>query len=54
MTTAPDDITNPPEMQQWWAENIPGAELMHRDAGWFHAHPAVPGMFAELFKRMMA
>ena len=54
ISTAPDDVTNPPEMQQWWAENVPGAELMHCDAGWGHAHALEPGFVAELFKRMMA
>mmetsp|Transcript_12426 Transcript_12426/g.31017 ORF Transcript_12426/g.31017 Transcript_12426/m.31017 type:complete len:408 (+) Transcript_12426:61-1284(+) len=42
ITTAPDDATNPPPMQQWWADEIPGSELLQFSAGWGHCHAFTP------------
>jgi pimeloyl-ACP methyl ester carboxylesterase len=42
ITTAPDDGTNPPPMQRWWAREIPGSELLHFSAGWGHLHAFTP------------
>ncbi len=28
VTTAPDDTTNPPQMQEWVVAQIPGAQLL--------------------------
>jgi pimeloyl-ACP methyl ester carboxylesterase len=42
ITTSPDDGTNPPPMQQWWAREVPGSELLHFDAGWGHIHAFTP------------
>eukprot|EP00947_MAST-08B_sp_MAST-8B-sp1_P002993 g2993.t1 len=53
ITTSPDDTTNPPIMQRWWADHLPGAELMHVPAGWGHMHGVATGVQAELLKRMV-
>merc|ERR1719291_629446 len=42
ITTSPDDGTNPPPMQRWWAREVPGSELLHFDAGWGHIHAFTP------------
>ena len=38
ITTAPDDTTNPPVMQYWFHEKVPGSVLMKFEPGWGHAH----------------
>ena len=48
-----DDTTNPPIMQEWWKENLPGAELMKCRKRFGHLHPADVGVFHELLRRMM-
>ena len=47
-----DDTTNPPIMQEWWAKNLPGSELMHVSAGWGHLHIVGDGVTHELLRRM--
>ena len=53
ISTAPDDTTNPPNMQQWWADCVPGPELMHCEVGWGHLHATKEDFSMKLFKRMM-
>lgn len=38
ISTSADDTTNPPRVQRWWAEGIPGARLLERPTGWGHLH----------------
>lgn len=45
VTTAPDDTTNPPEMQEWFAAQIPGSELMKFDPGYGHCHFIIPDAY---------
>merc|ERR1711971_713752 len=45
ITTAPDDTTNPPVMQQWFHAQIPGSNLLHFDRGWGHLHLLTPANF---------
>lgn len=53
ISTSPDDTTNPPVMQKWWVDQIPGAELMHCEEGWGHMHGVAEGFWLELFGRMI-
>ena len=43
ITSAKDDTTNPPRMQQYWAESIKGVEIIHREEGYGHLHGSVHG-----------
>merc|ERR1712032_346288 len=42
VTSAPDDVTNPPVMQKWWVKTIPGSVLMDIEPGWGHLHLLAP------------
>jgi pimeloyl-ACP methyl ester carboxylesterase len=53
LTSAVDDTTNPPAMQLYYRDNIPGARIIERPAGFGHLHGSVPGCFEEIFREMM-
>ena len=53
LSSSPDDTTNPPAMQRYYRDNIPGARIIEREPGFGHLHGAVPGCFETIFKEMM-
>ncbi|CAE8609542.1 unnamed protein product [Polarella glacialis] len=53
LTSAPDDTTNPPVMQQWYIDHIKGSQLIHRPAGYGHLHSSVPGCMTLVWRAML-
>lgn len=49
ITTAPDDLTNPPPMQKWWNDSVPGSTLLHFDEGYGHLHGLAPENMERIF-----
>lgn len=49
VTTTPDDTTNPPSMQRWWRDGVPGADLLEFEAGWGHLHAFPPSNLENIF-----
>lgn len=50
ITTAPDDTTNPPFMQEWFHTQIPGSTMMHFERGWGHLHILPPDNFERMLR----
>jgi pimeloyl-ACP methyl ester carboxylesterase len=49
ITTSSDDTTNPPSMQRWWRDGVPGSELLEFGAGWGHMHAFPPDNLDTIF-----
>lgn len=52
ISSAPDDETNPPAMQEWWVRQIQGARIIHREPGYGHAHAVNPACVEAVFQGM--
>eukprot|EP00930_Biecheleria_cincta_P017112 TRINITY_DN13698_c0_g1_i1.p1 TRINITY_DN13698_c0_g1~~TRINITY_DN13698_c0_g1_i1.p1 ORF type:complete len:347 (+),score=54.42 TRINITY_DN13698_c0_g1_i1:53-1093(+) len=53
ITTAPDDTTNPPFMQEWFHRQIPGSIMMHFERGWGHLHILPPDNFERMLRFLL-
>jgi hypothetical protein len=51
VTSAKDDSTSSPVMQEWCIDQLPGAKLMQCRMGWGHLHPVDTGVSLELLRR---
>jgi pimeloyl-ACP methyl ester carboxylesterase len=53
IASAPDDMTNPPEQQKWYQEQLPRCEMLSvRAAGWGHFHYAMPETLLSAWSRI--
>lgn len=53
VTSAPDDTTNPPLANKWFAKQVPRSKLLHMEPGWGHLHCVFPAVIESVWREMM-